>query len=291
MAVTVFTPRLRELLSPDATVERLATGFLFTEGPLWHPTERYLLFSDLAGDVIRRWDERAGIRDFRRPSGKANGLAWDGHGRLVACEHVGRRVTRTEADGSLTVLASAHQGTPLNSPNDVVVKSDGAIYFTDPPYGLQDYYGIARPQDLPFQGVYRLGPDGELRLLVDDFAAPNGLCFSPDEALLYVDDTKRQHIRVFDVRDDGTLANGRLFFDFAAHRTQGSGSPDGMKLDRQGNLWSTGPGGVWVIAPNGEALGLIGTPEGASNVAWGGADGRTLFITACTSVYRLRLRI
>ena len=290
MAVTAFSSRLRELLEPDAAVERLATGFLFTEGPLWHPTGHYLLFSDLAGDVIRRWGEQSGAHDFRRPSGKANGLAWDRQGRLVACEHVGRRVTRTETDGTVTVLASAYHGTPLNSPNDLVVKSDGAIFFTDPPYGLQDYYGIARAQDLPFQGVYRLGPDGALRLLVDDFAAPNGLCFSPEEALLYVDDTERQHIRVFDVRGDGTLANGRLFFDFAAHRDEGPGAPDGMKLDRHGNLYSTGPGGVWIIAPSGEPLGLIGVPEAASNLAWGGTDGRTLFITACTSVYWLDTR-
>ena len=288
-----FSPAVQDLVALDAAVERIATGFLFTEGPVWHDQGQYLLFSDLAGDVVRRWDERGGVTEFRRPSGKSNGLTYDRQGRLVACEHVERRVTRTEADGSISVLASSYAGKLLNSPNDVVVKSDGAIYFSDPPYGLQEFYGIARPQDLDFQGVYRISAEGELRLLVGDFAAPNGLAFSPDESLLYVDDTERLHVRVFDVRPDGSLANSRVFFDFAplAAKESLTGAPDGLKIDARGNLFCTGPGGIWVLSPTAEPLGLISVPEGPSNVNWGGPDWSTLFITATTSLYRLQTKV
>jgi gluconolactonase len=291
-AVRAFAPSLRHLVDPDAPVELIATGFQFTEGPLWHPSGDYLLFSDLAGDVVRRWDERSGVSVFRDPSSKANGLAYDRDLRLLACEHVGRRVTRTEADGSIVVLASEYGGKPLNSPNDVVVAADDAIYFTDPPYGLQDYYGIARPQDLDFQGVYRVAPDGRLDLLADDFAAPNGLAFAPDGRRLYVDDTERNHLRVFDVRPDGSLANGQLFFDFgrAAASDGLSGAPDGVKVDRHGNLFCTGPGGIWVLSPDAEPLGLIRLPEQPSNLNWAEPDRSVLYVTACTSVYRLRTR-
>jgi gluconolactonase len=280
------------LLDPDAVVERVATGFKFTEGPVWHPTHAYLLFSDLADNVIRRWDERNGVRVFRAPSGKANGLTYDRDARLVACEHVGRRVTRTEADGSVTVLAAEYAGLPLNSPNDVVVATSGAIYFTDPPYGLQDYYGIARPQDLAFQGVYRIAPDGQLDLIADDFEGPNGLAFSPDEQRLYVDDTERVHLRVFDVRPDGSLTNGRVFFDFSypPGADGRAGVPDGLKVDECGNIYCTGPSGIWVLSPDAEPLGLIHLPEPPSNLNWAGHDWATLYITACSSVYRVRTR-
>ncbi|MBI2940231.1 MAG: SMP-30/gluconolactonase/LRE family protein [Chloroflexi bacterium] len=293
MAVHVLSPKVRELIDPSTGVERLATGFLFTEGPLWDPARQQLLFSDLAGDVMRSWRSNEGIAEVRRPSGKSNGLTWDTQGRLIACEHVGRRLTRTETDSSITVLASEHAGQSLNSPNDVVVKSDGSIYFSDPAFGLMDYYGVARPQDLPFQGVYRISPEGEPRLLVDDFQAPNGLCFSPDESLLYIDDTARMHVRVFDVRPDGSLANGRLFFDFAPPERArvGGGMPDGMKLDERGNLYCTGPGGIWVISPAGTALGRIELPEIPSNLNWGELDWKTLYVTACTSIYRLQAKV
>jgi gluconolactonase len=289
----VFGPALAELVDPAAVVELVATGFQFTEGPLWHPTGSYLLFSDLAGDVIRRWDDRAGSAAFRRPSGKANGLTYDHNCRLVACEHVGRRVTRTEPDGSLTILAAEYAGQPLNSPNDVVVASNGAIYFTDPPYGLQDYYGVARPQDLAFQGVYRIAPSGELRLVADDFAAPNGLAFSPDETRLYVDDTERGQLRVFDVLADGSLTNGRVFFDFAWEPAAAglTGAPDGLKLDERGNVYCTGPGGIWVLSPAAKPLGLISLPEAPSNLNWAGPNWSTLYVTAQTSVYRLPMRV
>ena len=291
MAIKFYSPKAAELLDPDAAVERVATGFLFTEGPLCDPRGRCLLFSDLAGDVLRSWSAEEGIVEVRRPSGKSNGRAWDAAGRLVACEHVGRRVTRTEADGSITVVASEYRGRPLNSPNDVVVKSDGSIYFSDPPFGLMDYYGIARPQDLPFQGVYRIAPDGALSLLADDFAAPNGLAFSPDESRLYVDDTERVQIRVFDVQADGSLAHGRLFFDYAAREPEWTGNPDGLKVDALGNVWATGPGGIWAIDPSGAPLATVAIPEGPSNLNWGDADRKTLYITACSSVYRLRTKV
>jgi gluconolactonase len=279
-------------VDPDTPIERVATGFAFTEGPLWHPVGDYLLFSDLADDVVRSWSERAGVGVVRKPSGKANGLAYDQDLRLVACEHVGRRVTRTDADGSIAVLASEYGGKPLNSPNDVVVARDGAVYFTDPPYGLQDYYGIARPQDLDVQGVYRVAPDGRLTLLVDDFIAPNGLAFAPDGRRLYVDDTERNHLRVFDVRADGSLANGHLFFDFGRSAAADglSGAPDGLKVDARGNVFCTGPGGIWVLAPDAEPLGLIGLPEQPSNLNWAGPDRSVLFVTACASVYRFGTR-
>jgi gluconolactonase len=292
-AIRALAPSFRELVDPDAVVERVATGSQFTEGPLWHANRHFLLFSDLADDVIRRWDERDGVSVFRRPSGKANGLTYDRDRRLVACEHVGRRVTRTETDGSLTVLAAEYDGRPLNSPNDVVIRSDGAIYFTDPPYGLQDFYGIARPKNLDFQGVNRIAPGGELRLIADDFAAPNGLAFSPDEQRLYVDDTERTHLRVFDVRADGSLANGRAFFDFTRAPGAGglAGAADGLKLDERGNVYCTGPRGIWVLSPTAEPLGLISLLEAPSNLTWAGPDWTWLYITACTSVYRLRMRV
>jgi len=259
---------------------RLATGFQFTEGPVWHP-DGYLIFSDIPADTIYRL--QGGATDvFRRPSGNSNGLAFDREGRLVACEHGNRRVSVTQTDGTVVPVATHYQGKRLNSPNDVVVKSDGSIYFTDPPYGV-------RPEDreLDFQGVYRLGADGGLTLLADDFVKPNGLAFSPDEKVLYVDDTDRGWIRAFDVREDGLLANGRVF---ARLEGPGHGRPDGMKVDVEGNVYCTGPGGVWVIGPDGRPLDVIETPEAAANVAFGGDDGRTLFITARASIYGVQVR-
>jgi gluconolactonase len=200
-------------------------------------------------------------------------------------------VTRTDADGSIAVLASEYGGKPLNSPNDVVVAADGAVYFSDPPYGLQDYYGVARPQDLDFQGVYRIGPDGRLALLADDFAAPNGLAFAPDGRRLYIDDTERNHLRAFDVRPDGSLTSGRGFFDLGPVAAVGqSGAPDGLKVDAHGNVFCTGPGGIWVLSPDAEPLGLICLPEQPSNLNWAGPARSALYVTACTSVYCLRTR-
>ncbi len=267
-------------------LERLGTGFLFTEGPVWHPVGKFLIFSDMPGDHMRRWSAREGITTFRKPSGMANGNTYDRQGRLLTCEHATSRVTRTEPDGRITVLASHYRGQELNSPNDIVCKRDGGIYFTDPPYGRAKFYGVERPQPLPFQGVYRVGPDpGSPELLVDDFDRPNGLCFSLDESRLFIDDTARQHIRVFEVTPAGTLRGGRVW---AETRWQKPGGPDGMRLDSAGNLYCCGPDGILVFDPEGALREVIEVPEYAANLAWGDDDYRSLFITASTSLYRLR---
>lgn len=287
--VEIRDPRFASVVGESVAFEQLATGFLFTEGPLWHRRERYLLFSDMPGDHLRRWREGEGVTTFRQPCFKSNGLAWDREGRLVVCEHASSRVTRTEADGSSTTLASHYEGKELNSPNDIVVKSDGGIYFTDPTYGRMEYYGVPREPQLGFRGVYRIEPDGRrLTLLADDFAQPNGLCFSRDEKLLFVNDTERQHIRVFEVAADGTLRNGRVW---AQTTGEGAGAPDGMKLDSAGNLYCCGPGGIHVFASDATCLGVIRTPEYPANFCWGDEDFRSLFITASTSIYRIRIAV
>jgi len=261
-------------------LKKVAGGFQFTEGPAWHP-DGYVIFSDIPANRIYAVKDGK-VEIFREPSGNSNGLTFDAEGRLIACEHGNRRVSRTEKDGRIVSLAAEYEAKRLNSPNDVVVKSDGSIYFTDPPYGVKP-----AERELDFQGVYRIALDGKLTLLVDDFVKPNGLAFSPDEKVLYVDDTDRQWVRAFDVKDDGSLANGRIFA-----RLEGPepGRPDGMKVDVRGNVYVTGPGGVWVFDPEGRHLGTIRTPEVAANLAFGDADGRTLYITARTSLYSVRVR-
>jgi gluconolactonase len=218
-----------------------------------------------------------------------NGTTWDLQGRLLVCEHAGSRVSRVDLDGSYEILAAHFQGKELNSPNDIVVKSDGGIYFTDPPYGRNATHGVLRQQELDFQGVYRLDPATlELTLLVDDFAGPNGLCFSLDESRLFVNDTVRQHIRVFEVAADGTLRNGRLWAETGGTEP---GVADGMKFDRAGNLYCCGSGGIHVFDSMGVRLGIIRVPEVPANFTWGGADLQDLLITARQSVYRLRVKI
>lgn len=280
-------PGFASVVGMAVTAEKLATGFQFTEGPLWHPAGRHLLFSDMPGDHLRKWTSRNGVSTFRKPCAQSNGLAWDGQGRLIVCEHATSRLTRTEPDGRSTVLASHHAGKELNSPNDVVVKSDGAIYFTDPVYGRKEYYGNPRPLQLDFRGVYRVDPAAaKLTLLADDFGQPNGLCFSLDEQRLFVNDTDRQHIRVFDVAADGTLANGRLW---AETKGAGPGAPDGMKIDSAGNIYCCGPGGIHVFAPDARCLGVIRIPEHAANFCFGDDDLCSLYVTASTSIYRVRV--
>jgi gluconolactonase len=225
------------------------------------------------------------VTTFRTPSGNSNGLTLDRSGRLIACEHSARRVTRTEPDGAIIVLAERYQGKRLNSPNDVVVRSDGSIFFTDPPYGLA---GMTAWKELPFNGVYRLAPDGDLVLLADDFDRPNGLAFSPDEQALYVADTSRGHIRSFDVSTDGGISNGKVFIEMQAPEP---GAPDGMKVDREGNVYCTGPGGFWIISPEGKCLAKVRPPELPANLAWGDADMKSLYLTARTGLYRIRLNI
>ncbi|MCL4249542.1 MAG: SMP-30/gluconolactonase/LRE family protein [Anaerolineae bacterium] len=280
--------RLLDSVSPDAELEQHLTGFKFTEGPIWHPLEQHLRFSDISGNSIFQWSAADGLRDIRPNSHLANGNTYDREGRMLTCHHASSRVTRTEPDGSITVLASHYQGKQLNSPNDIIVKCDGSIYFTDPPSGREAFVGIPRERELPFSGVYRLEPDTrELTLLVDDFVKPNGLCFSLDEQQLYINDTARFHIRVFDVNADGTIANGRLFADTTG---DGKGVPDGMKFDSAGTLFCCAQGGVHVFLQDGTCLGRILVPEQAANFIWGDADLKSLYITATKSVYRLRVK-
>ena len=269
--------------------EQLGTGFIFTEGPVWHPTGMFLLFSDMPGDHLRRWSARDGITTFRQPCHKSNGLAYDREGRLLACEHATSQVTRTEPDGRIVPVATHYQGRELNSPNDIVVKSDGGVYFTDPPYGRVKFYGVERARELDFQGVYCVGPDPRSpELLIDDFDRPNGLCFSLDESRLFINDTERKHIRVFDVTPAGTLRNGRLWAETLG---DGPGAPDGMKVDAAGRVWCTGPGGIHVFAPDASLLEVIPVPEPTANFAWGDDDYRSLFVTASTSLYRIRTEL
>jgi len=288
LSIDTRDARLLELIDSNAVVEQLGTDFQFIEGPLWNANGRFLLFSDIPANKIWKWDATSGMSVFRDPSGKSNGLTYDKQGLLLACEHANRRVSRTSAEGQVVAIASHYQGKRLNSPNDIVLKSDGSIYFTDPPYGLSAAFGAEREKELDFQGVYRLSPDGEtVTLLVDDFDKPNGLCFSPDESVLYINDTDRMHVRAFDVQPDGTLANGRVF---AEEKGEG-GKPDGMKTDRHGNVYVTGPGGIWVFAKDGTHLGTLQTPERAANLGWGGDYWKSLFITASTSLYRVKLKV
>jgi gluconolactonase len=295
MAVQVKADAFLELVDEDAALERLGTGFTFTEGPIWNP-DGFLLFSDMPGDVRRRWDEQGGVQEVANPSNKGNGMTIDNDGRLVVCEHVTSSVVRMDPDGKgggREVLASHYKGRELNSPNDVVVKSDGAVYFTDPTYGRMPGFGIEREQDLDFQGVYRIAPQGgDPQLLIDDFDQPNGLCFSTDESLLYINDTTRAHIRVFDVQSDGTIADGRVLADGIGSGDLAVGDlVDGMKLDERGNVWVTGPGGVCVFDPEGRHIGTVEVPENVGNLNWGGPQWDQLFIPATTSVYRIQCRV
>jgi gluconolactonase len=286
VTLEIRDPRLTSIVGTHVEFERIATGCLFTEGPLWHPRDEYLLWSDMPGDHLRRWSKADGVTTFRQPCNKSNGLTWDRQGRLLACEHASSQVTRTEPDGRITPLATHYDGKQLNSPNDIVCAQDGGIYFSDPPYGRAEFYGVKREQELTFQGVYRAGADARKpMLLVDDFDRPNGLCFSLDQRRLFVNDTARQHIRLFDVRDNGALAGGRVW---AETKGEGKGAPDGMKLDSAGNVYCCGPGGIHVFSPEAVDLGVIQVPEYTANFAWGDRDLQTLFITASTSVYAIR---
>jgi gluconolactonase len=276
------SPAFWKLIDKDARLEKAADGFQFTEGPVWN-SAGFLLFSDIPANQIVKFVPGAAPTAFRTSSGNSNGLTYDRAGRLLACEHSNRRVTRQEADGSLTVLASSYDGKKLNSPNDIVVRSDGTIYFSDPPYGIRE-----EQKELPFQGVYKISPEGKLTLLAQDFDRPNGIALSPDEKTLYVDDSARLHVRAFDVAPDGSISHGRILAELKSAR---QGVPDGMKVDRKGNLYVTGPGGVWVFDKRGKHLGTILMAELPANCGWGDADYRTLYLTARTGLYRIRLKI
>jgi gluconolactonase len=291
---------LDRLVSPAAPIEKIANGFLFTEGPVWSRPSRCLYFSDIPGNALLKWTPDGKVTIVRKPVFPGsytpgfgigpNGHTLDQEGRLISCEHGNRRLARTEQDGSITVLADRYEGRRLNSPNDVVVKSNGDIYFTDPPYGLPGH-DASPHKELSFNGVFRLTPAGRLDLLVSNLRRPNGLAFSPDERKFYV--ANSEHARriwmVYDARPDGAVADGRVFFD--ANRHPARGVPDGMKLDVLGNLYCTGPGGILVLSPAGRHLGTIVTPELPANCHWGDEDGRMLYVTARTGLYRIRLRV
>ena len=298
-SLRVLDPAVHRIAPASAAIERIATGFGFTEGPVW-TRDGDLLFSDIPNNTIFRW-RPSGIEVFRRPSGfdgfdapkgaliGANGLTLDHAGRPCVCEHGNRRVTRIEKDGTAVVLASHFQGKRLNSPNDLVWHSSGDLYFTDPPYGLAGLDGDPK-KELDFNGVFRLR-GSELTLLHRDLTRPNGLAFSPDERVFYVANSDRANkiwLR-FDVLADGTAANPSVFADVT--NEPGDGVPDGMKVDVEGNLYCTGAGGVWIFTKVGKPLGVIAFPEIPANLHWGGADAQTLYVTARTSVYRVRLEI
>src|SRR5579862_8679040 len=279
-----------QLIDQGAQLARLGEGYQFTEGPVWSPREACLYFSDIPSDDRWRWSAEGGMQLDARPTFKANGLAIDTHGNLVICEQVSSCVVRLRPDGARELLAFHRGGRYLNSPNDVVVRAaDGAIYFTDPDYGRwNDWIGQERSRDLDFRGLWRVPhAGGEVELLVarDEFDEPNGLCFSPDESLLYVNDSARCHVKVFDVAPDGTLGASRIVHAGIGTGVPRTGNVDGMECDEHGNVWVTGTGGVWVLSPQGEKLGVIETPEVAGSLCWGGADLRSLFIMTSTTVH------
>jgi gluconolactonase len=303
--IVTVDPALNQIVSPDTQLEKLAGGFLFTEGPVWVPatanTSGYLLFSDPNANTIYRWSAEGQVSVFRTKSGYSgfnvgeyhqpgsNGLTIDNKGRLTINQHGNRRVIRVEPRGNITVLADHYNGKRLNSPNDLVYRSDGALYFTDPPFGLPKVFDDPS-KELPYSGVYCV-KDGQVKLVSTDLDAPNGLAFSPDEKILYVNNwnDKRKVIFRYDVSEDCTLSNSRLFFDMTD--APGNDALDGLKVDRQGNVYSTGPGGLWIISPEGKQLGLIKGPEDPHNMAWGDDDGKTLYITALTGIYRIRMNV
>ncbi len=289
MSVEIRDERFKQVVGEGIELEQVATDFIFTEGAMWNGATRELVFSDMPGDIMRKWSAESGISVLRQPSSKTNGNYYDLEGRLISCEHATSRVVREGADGTLSVLATHYEGKELNSPNDVIVKSDGAIYFTDPTYGRMDVFGLLREQDLDFQGVYRIDPNsGDLSLLANDFQQPNGLTFSLDEQQLFVNDTDAGHIRVFDVAEDGSISGGEVW---AVPEGAGDGGCDGMKIDSEGNLYCTGPGGLHVYASDATCLGVIEVPEVAANFTWGDDDLQAVYITASTSLYRTRVNI
>lgn len=288
MLYDIRDPRFRHLIVQSAKLEQLYDGCRWAEGPVWFADMNCLLFSDIPNQRMLRYAPDHGVSVFREPSNFVNGNTRDRQGRLISCEHGGRRVVRTEPDGTLTVLADSYRGKRLNSPNDVVVKSDGSIWFTDPSYGiLSDYEGYRSDPELPTRNVFRLDPDsGELTIMVNDFTQPNGLAFSPDETLLYVaesgsshDRSVPSHIRVFDVVNGTKLSGDRVFC------TLDAGLPDGFRLDTDGNLWTSAGDGVHCFAPDGSLLGKILVPATVANLTFGGPRRNRLFMTATQSLY------
>ena len=291
LEIDMAAPTFARLVSADAPLDRIYHGLAFGEGPLWNRRDGTFLWVDIVGDTIFRWKPGAGAQIFIRPSTKANGLTFDREGRLCVAGWASRSVWRVEPDGKVTTLASHYQGKRINSPNDIVVRSDGAIYFTDSPGALYNVGMAAEDvqQYLDFQGVFRISPDGtRIDAVVTDTVYPNGLAFTPDESVLYVNDTRLGEIRAYDMRPDGSCGPMRLF-----HKLSGSepGIADGMKVDIEGNVYCTGPGGLHVIGPDGKLLGRIRIPDHCTNMAWGDADWRSLYITTYSSVFRTRVNV
>jgi gluconolactonase len=292
--VNADKPEFEDLIDLDAELTLLGSGYEFTEGPVWNPREGCLYFSDIPGDARWRWTEDAGMELVAEPTFKGNGMAYDVDGSLLVCEQVSSCLVRIRDDGRRELVAYYYEDNYLNSPNDVVVRSDGSIYFTDPDYGRwNDWIGCKREFVRDFKGVYLVPPGGGdpvLAVAPDEFEQPNGLCFSPDESLLYVNDSPRAEIKVYDVAPDGSLGNCRMFRDKIGEGTMEEGNLDGMECDVHGNLWTSGPGGVWVLDPDGDRLGTITTPEICGSVVFGGPDESTLFLTTYTTVHSMPTR-
>jgi gluconolactonase len=297
--IDIRSEKIRQLVDENVEIRQLGAGYGWVEGPIWVQEGDFLLFSDILHDARRRWDF-SGVRTVITPTLFGNGMTLDAEGRLLVCEGRTGTISRMQANGvggGREIVASHYEGKRLNSPNDIVVAEDGSVWFTDPGEGSRPtIVDGEREPELDFQGVFRLAASGEVDLQVRDFVLPNGLCFSPDEALLYVNDTFRSHIRVFEVGSDGSLSNDRVFADEIAVMEDGSprfdlGVVDGMKCDEHGNIWVTGPAGIWIFSPAGEHLGVVRLPEQTANLHWGGPDWNWLFVTASTGVYWLKTKV
>jgi gluconolactonase len=296
MPVDVRSEKVTKLVAEDVEPVELGSGIYVGEGEIWNPEGQFLLFADVMNAKRQRWDEAAGLRVAAEHTNTSIGMTLDGEGRLVVCETGSHCVTRMDPDGSgagREVLASHYEGKQLNSPNDIVVSSDGSIYFTDPPFGRGGIMpGLDSEAELDFAGVFRIKPDGELQLVADDFEKCNGLAFSADESILYVNDSPRGHVRAFDVAADGTLVNDRVFAE-GIHADDSRGHPDGMKVDEQDNVWVTGPYGIWILSPSGEHLGILQSPDGGGvpNFNFGGPDWTSVFIGTLHSIWRVEAKV
>jgi gluconolactonase len=299
-AVVRLDPRFDKIVPRDAVLEKIADGLVWAEGPVWNRTGKHLLFSDVPNNRVVKWKTGEGTSVFLQPSGYngsepftgrepgSNGLTFDHEGRLVFCQHGDRRISRLEKNGTQTTVVDRYEGKRLNSPNDLVYKSNGDLYFTDPPFGLPKTFADPT-KEIPFQGVYRLSRNGKLTLLTSEIIAPNGIAFSPDEKKLYVSDSATNRWFVFEVQKDGNLSAKKVFFDGSKEAKGRPGAADGLKVDVFGNIFAAAPGGLFILAPDGTLLGRFDLGTATGNCAWG-EDGSTLFITSNTLVYRIRLK-
>ena len=291
--IQVYSDKIWDLISKDVEIKNLASGFQFTEGPIWHPHSHHLLFSDVPGDVRLQYTLDEKVKKVQKPSRKCNGMTYDADLNLIVCEHLTSSLILEGSAGHREVVASHFEGKELNSPNDVCLRSDGSIYFSDPTYGRMPGFGEQRSQELNFQGVYRVSPERILELVVekDCYEQPNGLCFSPDESLLYINDSPRALIDVYQVALDGSLYGRKRFAENIGDGSIEGGIPDGMKCDEFGNIWVTGPKGLWIFNPEGKLIAIVEIPEHTANLHWGGTNWRTLFVTASTSVYAICTKV